>query len=121
VRPSTAKAKGRATEQALCDHLHDEWSCLYVERRRLAGALDRGDIAGLPGVTIEVKSGGRVDIAGWLAELEAEMGNDDTDFGFVAVRPKGHPDPRDWWAVMPLQIALRLLDEADLLPRRERL
>lgn len=111
VKPSTAKAKGAKTEQMWVDFLRaNDWP--FVERRHLAGTHDRGDIAGMPGVTCEVKSGARLDIAGWMAELDVEMHNDGTDIGYTVVRPRGKPNPVDWWCVLPADVLVRLLKQA---------
>lgn len=110
MKPSTAKVKGRETEQRFVDYLRAN-GAPYAERRRLNGSADRGDIAGVPGVVFEVKSGARLDIAGWLAELAAEVANDRADHGAVIVRPKGKPDPAEWFAVLSVPDLLRLLAE----------
>ena len=111
VTPGGAKVKGRETENLLVDWLHRN-GAPHAERRRLAGVADRGDVGGWPGVCVEIKSGAKVDVAGWLAELAVEVRNAKADVGFVAVRPKGRPDPDGWWAVMPLPALLRLLVDA---------
>jgi Holliday junction resolvase len=115
VKTSTAKAKGRQTESALVDYLCAHgWP--HAERRRLTGRDDQGDIAGMRGpagdVAVEVKSGARLDVAGWLAELERETTAARASTGFVAVRPKGKPAPDDWYAMMPMPWLLDLLAEA---------
>lgn len=114
MKPGTAKAKGRQTENALVEWLRAN-GVPHAERRRLAGVEDKGDIAGWPRVCVEVKSGARIDIAGWLDELAKEIANAGADRGFVAVRPKGKPQPDDWFAVLPLPALLELLDEAGYL------
>lgn len=115
MKPATAKAKGRQTEAALVDWLRVN-GYPYAERRRLTGRDDQGDIAGIHGpagsVVVEVKSGARLDLAGWLEELRAEKLNAKADTGFVAVRPKGRPDPNAWWAVLPMPELLELLRKA---------
>jgi hypothetical protein len=110
MKPATAKAKGTATETALVNYLR-HW-IPHVERRRLSGAHDRGDIAGTPGLCWEVKSGARLDIAGWLHELAAEVHNDNARHGIIAVRPRGKPSPEDWFVVMTLPDLIELLIEA---------
>lgn len=115
MKPATAKAKGRETEAALVEHLRlAGWG--WAERRRLAGVEDKGDVAGVHGpsgeVCIEVKSGASLDLPGWLRELDRETIAAGADTGFVAVRPKGRPDPEDWYAVMPLPWLLDLLVQA---------
>lgn len=111
MKPSTAKQKGTATESALVAWMHAH-GAPHVERRRLNGTHDRGDLTGLPGVVVEVKSGARLDIAGWLDELDIEMRNDHADQGAVVVRPKGKPHPDDWFAVVPLPLWWQLLKDA---------
>lgn len=110
MKPATAKAKGAKTEQLFCDYLK-QW-VPHVERRHLSGAFDRGDIAGVPGVIFEIKSGASLSIAQWLKELEAEIRNDNADTGAVVVRPKGKPDPPDWFTVIPLPLYVQLLIDA---------
>lgn len=111
MKPATAKRKGAETEEEWVRFLRAVgWP--YAERRHLAGVADRGDIAGCPGVTVEVKSGARIDLSTWMAELEVEMRNDRTDVGYVAVRPKGRPHAENWWCVVPAEIMVRLLKAA---------
>lgn len=105
MKPSTAKAKGRETENSFVQWMWDRWNRV-VERRRLTGAQDKGDISGWPDVCVEVKSGAKVSIAKWLSELEDEMKNSESRYGFVAVRPPGNPHPDGWYAVMPLDLAV---------------
>lgn len=111
MKPATAKAKGAATEAAVVAWMQAN-GAPYVERRHLNGSHDRGDITGLPGVVVEVKSGARLDIAGWLEELAVEMRNADAVQGAVTVRPKGKPNPQDWFAVLPLPLWWQLLKDA---------
>ena len=40
----------------------------YAERRLAGSHLDRGDVAGVNGVTIEVKNHVRLDLSAWLKE-----------------------------------------------------
>lgn len=114
MTPATAKAKGRETENTFVGYLK-RW-VPAAERRRLCGVLDRGDVTGMAGWVWEVKSGARVNIAGWLAELRAEMRNDGSTAGAVVVRPKGSPQPEDWYAVLPLPVLMRLLEQSGWVP-----
>ena len=111
MNPRTAKTKGAATETLFVDYAK-EWGIPHIERRHLSGADDRGDIAGWPYVCVEVKSGARIDLAGWIAELEAEIENSQASTGFVAIRPKGRPHPSKWYAALPLPILMRLMLDA---------
>lgn len=121
MKPSTAKAKGAATEQMFVD-----WMKLNgapnVERRHLSGQYDKGDIAGwvhgdgTKSVCVEVKSGASLKIPEWIGELVAEIENSNSDTGFIAIRPKGKPKVEDWFAVVPIPILIELLKEAGFLP-----
>lgn len=114
MKPSTAKAKGRETENAFVVWMRERWGKV-VERRRLTGAQDQGDISGWHNVCVEVKSGASIDIPGWLRQLKEEKKNSHSEYGFVAVRPKGKPDPEDWYAVVSLPDMVQLLEDLELL------
>lgn len=117
MKPSTAKAKGRETENNFVRYMKDRWH-KKVERRRQKGSKDEGDISGWDNVCVEVKSGSgkTVNINGWLRELAAEMEHSDSDFGFVAVRPQGKPQPEDgWYAVIPLEDLMQLYYDLEIL------
>lgn len=115
MTPGTAKAKGRQTEQAVVEYL-SRWSP-YVERRRLEGVADRGDIAGIPGWVLEVKSaGGGVKPTPWLNELAVEMENAGVERGAVVMRRKGRPNAEDFVAMMPLPMLVALMQDAGWLP-----
>ena len=98
MNSQSIKAKGRRAENLFVEFLTEFWP--NVERRRLAGVADRGDIAGVPDTVIEVKSGARMDLPGWLRELEVEMANDGARFGCVAVKPRGTTDGAKFYCVM---------------------
>jgi hypothetical protein len=109
MKPGTAKTKGRETENKLVDYLMLN-GFIHAERRRLYGITDRGDIAGVIGWCIEVKSGASLDLSGWLRELAAEVRNDGADYGVVVVRPKGKPNVEDWYAIMPVPQLVDLMN-----------
>ena len=104
MKPATAKAKGRDTENRAVEWLRENgWP--YAERRRLTGQDDQGDIAGMPGICVEVKSAAAWTPMRWLAELEVEVANAGAEVGFVLARPKGRPNPDDWAVITtPAQI-----------------
>lgn len=109
---SRSKQKGTAAETAVVRHLAPLWP--HVERRALHGTADRGDIAGIVGVCLEVKNHARYAIPEWLDELDTEITNDGADHGVLVVKPKGIGLTRvgDWWAIARLDDYLRLLKEA---------
>lgn len=92
------KRKGTAAESAFVKFMV-EHGFKYVERRSLKGKADRGDISGLPGVVIEIKSGSRLAIPEWLKELEIEMVNDGSDEGYLVIKPKRKGKVEDWWVI----------------------
>jgi hypothetical protein len=78
----------------------------------LAGAKDRGDIAGIPGVAIECKSAARVELAAWLDEAEVERANDGADVGVVWIKRRGRTSPGAGFVIMSGDQFLRLLADA---------
>lgn len=105
------KDRGTRWESACVEHLRAHGSP-NAERRALHGADDRGDIAGVPGAVIECKAEVRFDLAGWTAELVAEMANDGSKVGFVWAKRTGRTSPADGYAILPPVVLLRLLAEA---------
>lgn len=103
-------AKGTRAETAVVQWLQAHGRP-HVERRALQGTRDRGDIAGIPGVVLEVKAGARLEIPRWLAETETEQVNDGAAMGLLIVKPKGVGDTRvgDWWVIQRLEQAESLL------------
>lgn len=110
---SKQRAKGTAAETAVVNYLKAN-GFPYAERRALSGALDKGDVTGIPGVVIEVKNHAALDLAGWLNELMREMDNAKAEFGTVVAKRRGTTDPGQWYAIMPFEVwvaMLRALDE----------
>ncbi|MFE7659660.1 hypothetical protein [Streptomyces celluloflavus] len=107
---SAAKRKGTAWESAIVRALR-EHGHPHAERRALGGAADRGDVAGLPGVVIEAKASTHLELASWIAELDAEMANDGADLGAVWHKRRGKSSPLDGYVTMPGHVFLRLLAE----------
>ena len=103
-----SKAKGTAAETAVVGYLQRRgW--VHAERRALAGNLDKGDIAGVTGVCLEVKSCKTIDLAGWLAEALVEQRNAGAHVGAVVVKKRGTTDPADWYAVLTFRQLCDLL------------
>lgn len=97
---ATAKKKGRDWETA-CAEWFTRKLRLPVERRRLTGIEDRGDLAGLPSLVVECKNVQAWDATGWLAECAVETRNqarhasDPNTLGIVMRRTKGKPAVED--------------------------
>lgn len=117
VKMSTVSAKGRETENTVVGYIQ-RWVPL-VERRRLQGVLDQGDISGWAGVCVEVKSGAKLSIPQWLRELASEKVNAKARLAFLAVRLNGKPRAEDFVVMMPLPEFMVLLEEAGYVPRLE--
>lgn len=108
---SKSKQKGTAAESATVKWLQSKGR-KYVERRSLSGVNDRGDIAGVNSVVIEVKNHARMELAAWVAELIVEIGNDKAETGVVIHKKKGTTDVGEWYATMPVHIWYELLVKA---------
>ena len=104
---NAAKAKGSNAERDVVKYLKDWFP--YVDRRLAGATLDKGDISGIPGVTIEIKNHARIDLAGWTEELLTEMTNDKAWTGVVWHKRKGRGNPADWYCTMPGHVWVDLL------------
>jgi hypothetical protein len=110
--------KGTAAEVAVVRCLREcGWPA--AERRRLAGRQDRGDIAGIPGVVIEVKNCRAMDLAGWVTEAQREALGPvyapgglvpQAELAIVWHKRPGKGDPLDWYWTMDARTGLVLLD-----------
>jgi len=100
---SPQKRKGSAAELAVAKWLR-KLGWIHAERSRAGWQDDRGDIDGLPGVCIEVKAEKKIDIPGYLRELEVEMENAKAWTGTVIIKRRGSTNVDDWYAVMPAKI-----------------
>jgi len=103
------KRKGSAAERACADWFADNGHP-EADRRYGAGRHDdRGDLIGIVDTTIEVKNHQKLDLAGWVGELEREMENGGTTYGAVVVKRRGKSNPAEWYAVMTVELLNRLL------------
>jgi len=92
---ATAKQAGTKMETSTAAQMAVTLNDDRIERRRLTGAKDKGDIAGVRTITggrvvVEVKDyGGKVEVGPWLKEAEIERGNDDAVAGVVVFKRRG--------------------------------
>ena len=100
---SPQKRKGSAAELAVAKWLR-KLGWIHAERSRAGWTDDRGDIEGMPGVCIEVKNEKKIDLPGYLRELEVEIANAQAWTGTVIVKRRGSMNVDDWYAVMPAKI-----------------
>lgn len=109
-----SKIKGTAWETQVVRYLQDH-GALHIERRALCGDLDRGDIAGIPGVVIEAKNVAKLELAAWLDEAETERDNDHADLGVVWHKRKGRISPGKGYVTMSGDALVTLLRAAGYL------
>jgi hypothetical protein len=102
------KRLGTAAEVAVVRYLRHFWP--DVERRALAGINDRGDIAGLTGLVVEVKNHRALDLAGWVGEAQRESAGC-PDLGVVWHKRRGKGSPADWYVTMDGATFVALLKE----------
>jgi hypothetical protein len=100
---SPQKRKGSAAELAVAKWLR-KLGWIHAERSRAGWTDDKGDIDGLPGICIEVKNEKKIDIPGYLRELEVEMENAKAWTGTVIIKRRGSTNVDDWYAVMPAKV-----------------
>jgi len=112
---SRSKAKGTAAETAVVRFLRAA-GFEQAERRTLNGVHDRGDIAGIPGVVIEVKNCARDQLPAWIGEAERERDNDRADLGVVWHKRRGTTDPGRWFVTMSGDQFAALLCEQQGMP-----
>lgn len=108
---SASKRKGTAAETEVVKYLTDRgWHA--VERRALNGVNDRGDIAGIPNVVIEVKNHASIQLSEFVDEAERERLNDGAEVGVAWIKRRGRSDPRDWYVAMTGEQFVELLKRA---------
>lgn len=98
------KRKGQIWESAVAVWLQDQFGGA-VERRRLQGVQDRGDLAGVPGLVIECKDEKQWNAGVWLKETDVETANEIAHtrrpaWGITFKRSLGHPSPSDGVVLM---------------------
>lgn len=105
------KIKGTAAETAVVNYLRRRW-WPAAERRALQGSVDKGDIAGVLNVAIEVKDCKHLTFGPWLKEALLERDNAGADVGVVWAKRRGHADPKDWFVVMDGETFTALLKQS---------
>lgn len=109
--PQYSKQKGRDGENAVVNTLRQAFPYLaFIERKRLTGAQDQGDITGIPGVTIEVKNAKTMALASWVEQAKAEAANAGNPVGVCWHKRKGKTDPLDWYITMDGATWVGILD-----------
>jgi hypothetical protein len=81
-----SKDKGTRAESDFVKYCNQVQGLPYVERRALSGTNDRGDIAGMVGVVIEIKAALKLEIPAWKRETLKERENDQADICALVVK-----------------------------------
>ena len=110
----SAKTAGTRFETAIAKYLAEQLDDDRIERRRLGGRFDRGDIAGLrhhgQRLVIEVKDyGGQIKAAEWIEEAHVEAGNDSALCGLVVAKRRGTTDPGSQYVLCTVNDLIALL------------
>jgi hypothetical protein len=106
---SAARDRGTAAETAVVRYLQ-EYGFPFAERRALSGVKDRGDIAGLDHVVIEVKDQKALRLAEFVDEATVEARNaGGFTLGVVWHKRPGRGNPRDWYVTMTGDVFLEFL------------
>lgn len=82
----------------------------HVWRPRAGQPHDTGDIHGAP-VVISAKNWARLDLAGWVSDLEAQVVNAGARSGVVWHKKRGKSSPLDWYCTTSGRLFLPILDE----------
>lgn len=106
---NTSKSRGTLWESEIVRFLNEHWP--HVERRALAGAQDKGDVAGIPGVVIEAKSCKEFRLGEWVREAAVETVNARARIGVVWAKRRGKTSAADGYVIMTgAQFAVLLKD-----------
>lgn len=101
------KILGTQFETDVVRYLHDH-GYPQAERRALAGIVDKGDIINAGPFTWECKNTKSIDLAGGMDELQQEIANASTEYGFLIVKRR-RKSTADAYAVMSLEQLCTLL------------
>lgn len=108
---ASAKAAGTSWESEIVRTLIGAgWP--HAERRRLSGAYDRGDIAGVVGVCIEAKNTTKLDISAALNEALVEAKNAGASVAAAWIKRRGKSAGGDGYVVLDGHTFMQLLKEA---------
>lgn len=97
---TAAKKKGTAAEREVVNYLRNWWPA--AERRALSGNKDKGDVAGIPGVVVEVKAAQRPMLAAWERETLTEQKNAGAELCMLVVKRPYKPVAQ-WDAYLPVK------------------
>lgn len=105
------KIRGTAWETQVV-HALKRAGWFHAERRALHGNVDKGDVAGIPGVVVEAKDCKSLTLGPWLKEAHAERDNANADIGVVWAKRRGHLTAEEGFVLMDGDTFMRLLRAA---------
>lgn len=109
---NSAKRAGARFERLVADYLNTHVDD-RIDRRPTTGANDKGDIGGLrhmgQRLVVECKDTTRWDPGVWLAEAEAERGNDDAMAALVIAKRRGRAEAGEQIVMLTLADLVALL------------
>jgi hypothetical protein len=108
--PNTSRSRGTEAETAVIRYLVDN-GFPHAERRALNGSQDRGDVAGVPGVCIEVKACRELAIGEWLAEALREGARANAPISVVWHKRRNKGSPGDWYVTMTGEQFVRMITD----------
>jgi Holliday junction resolvase len=94
-----SKAKGTTAEREVVRYLQNWWPA--AERRALSGNKDKGDVAGIPGVVVEVKAAKAQQLAAWKRETLTEQDNAGATRCMLVVK-RPYKAVQQWDAYIPV-------------------
>lgn len=109
---SKQRQKGTAAETAVVNYLKDNGFPHATRIGSIHGSNDKGDIGGCGPLVLEIKNHKSFDLAGWLDELEVEMGNAGVDSGAVIAKKRGTTQVGEWYAILPVSVLVNILKDA---------
>jgi Holliday junction resolvase len=104
---SKSKQKGTLFEREVAEFLQSTGHPL-VERRTLSGKNDRGDLAGIPNWTLELKATKELDLAGAVDEARVEAVNANT-LWYAAIVKRRRRSIGEAYVVLPLALFTKLI------------
>lgn len=106
---ATSRRKGYTAENEVVKHLRDN-GFPYAERR--APGTDGPDITGTPGIAWEIKNQAKMELASWVDQAETQRAAIAAPYAPVIHKRKGVTDVGRWYATLPVNQLLSLLEEA---------
>jgi hypothetical protein len=96
------KQRGTTAETQACGYLQR----IFPEVHRLApaGANDKGDLGGIPDLTIQVKNHKTMALASWVDEAAKQAANGGNAVFVVIHKRRGKSDPGQWYVTTTLEV-----------------